>query len=175
MIKAVAIVIVAIIVAILIYAASKPDVTIVERSIVIKATPEKIFALINDFHQWDKWTPYNKDPAMKKTYSANTSGKGAAYAWEGNSAVGKGDISITESEPPARIAFNLHMIKPFEGNNHVVFALKAAGDSTAVSWILEDKQSYFVKILGIFLNIDKMVGRDFEMGLANLKALAEKN
>lgn len=174
MIKVIGIAVIAVVVVILIYAASKPDVAHVERSVVIKAPPEKIFALINDFHQWDKWTPYNKDPAMKKTYSTNAVGMGASYAWEGNKEVGKGDITITESEPYARIAFNLHMISPFEGNNHVVFALKAAGDSTTVSWILEDRQSYLVKIMGTFLDIDKMVGRDFEAGLAKLNLAAEK-
>jgi uncharacterized protein YndB with AHSA1/START domain len=174
MLKVIGIAVVAIVVVILIHAASRPDIAHVERSIVIKAPPEKIFALIDDFRQWDQWTPYNKDPAMTKAYSASTRGVGARYAWEGNRSVGKGDITITESEPPARIAFNLHMIAPFEGNNHVVFALKAAGDSTTVDWILEDRPAYFVKVMGIFLDIDKMVGRDFETGLANLKAVAEK-
>lgn len=174
MLKVIGIALAAAVVAILIYAASKPDIAHVERSIVIKAPPERIFALIDDFRQWDKWTPYNKDPAMAKSYSTDTHGVGARYAWEGNRSVGRGDITITESEPPARIAFNLHMREPFEGNNHVVFALRAAGDSTTVDWILEDRPAYFVKVMGIFLDIDKMVGSDFEAGLAKLKAVAEK-
>jgi hypothetical protein len=158
----------------LIYAATKQDILHVERSIDIKAPREKIFGLINDFHQWEAWTPYNKDPEMKKTYSANSSGKGATYAWEGNKAVGKGEIAITESVGSSRIAFDLHMIKPFEGNNHVVFALKAAGGVTTVTWILEDKQAYFAKLMGVFINMDKMIGKDFEAGLTKLKSVAEK-
>lgn len=175
MLKAVVIVIVALFAIVLIYAATKPDDFHVERSVSIKAPPEKLFALINDFHLWNEWTPYNKDPAMKKTYSGSASGKGAAYAWAGNKEVGKGEIAITESEPSSRIAFDLHMIEPFEGHNHVVFALKAAGDSTSVSWIMEGTQAYFVKVMGIFFNMDKMIGKDFEVGLAKLKTVAEKS
>jgi len=160
--------------AILIYAATRPNTFHVERTIDIKASPEKLFGLINDFRQWDAWTPYNKDPAMKKTYSDKTSGKGASYAWEGNKEVGKGEIAITESEPNSRIAFDLHMIEPFEGRNHVVIALKAAGGTTTVTWILEDHHSYFLKLMSVFINMDKMIGNDFETGLARLKSIAEK-
>ena len=147
----------------------------IDKDITIKAPPEKIFGLINDFHQWGTWSPYNKDPAMKKTFSGAASGKGAAYAWEGNKEVGKGDISITESESPTRIAFDLHMIEPFEGRNHVVIALKPSGDATTVTWGMDGTQAFFVKIMGLFFSMDKMVGKDFEVGLANLKTLAEKN
>lgn len=174
MLKTFAIVIVALIVLVLIYAATKPDLFHVERSIDIKAKPEKVFGLINDFRQWDAWTPYNKDPAMKKTYGDKTSGSGATYAWEGNKEVGKGEIAITGSEPNSRITFDLHMITPFEGRNHVVFALKAAGDTTTVTWILEDQHTYFLKLLSVFLSMDKMIGKDFETGLAKLKIVAEK-
>ncbi len=172
--KTIAIAIIIIVLAILIYASTKPDVFHVERTIDIKASPEKLFGLINDFHQWDAWTPYNKDPAMKKTYSAKASGKGATYAWEGNKAVGQGEIAITESVAPSRIAFDLHMIKPFAGRNHVVFALKTTGGTTTVTWILEDKHTYFMKLMSVFLNMDKMIGKDFETGLAKLKSVAEK-
>jgi uncharacterized protein YndB with AHSA1/START domain len=174
MFKIIAIAAVAAVLVILIYAATRPDTLHVERTIDIKTSPEKLFGLINDFRQWDAWTPYNKDPAMKKTYSDKTSGKGASYAWEGNKEVGKGEIAITESEHNSRIAFDLHMITPFEGRNHVVFALKPAGDITTVTWILKDTQSYFVKLLCVFINMDKMIGKDFEVGLSRLKSIAEK-
>ena len=174
MIKTVAIAIFVLIAIVLVYAATKPNTFHVERSVNIKASPDRIFAFINDFHQWNDWTPYNKDPGMKKTFSENASGKGATYAWEGNKDVGKGDIAITESSPPARIAFDLHMIEPFEGRNHVVFALNAAGDSTNVTWSLDDTQAYFVRLMGVFVNMDKMIGKDFETGLARLKSVAEK-
>ena len=128
MLKIIVLVIVIVLVIILVYAATKPDELHVERAISIKAPPERIFALINDFRQWDGWTPYNKDPAMKKTYSGSASGKGAVYVWEGNSEVGKGEISITDATPSSRIAFDLHMIKPFEARNVVVFTLKAIAE-----------------------------------------------
>jgi len=174
MLKIFVLVIVALVVLILIYAATKPDNFHVERSINIKASPEKIFGLINDLHLWNEWTPYNKDPVMKKTYSGSASGKGAAYAWEGNKEVGKGEIAITESTPSSRIAFDLHMIEPFEGRNVATFTLNTAGDSTRVTWSLDDKQQFMVKVMGVFLNMDRMIGKDFEAGLANLKTVAEK-
>lgn len=159
---------------IVIYAATKPDTFHVERSINIKAPPEKIFPLLNDFHLWNDWTPYNKDPAMKKTYSGSDKGVGASYAWEGSKEVGKGNISITGATPPTKIEFDLHMIEPFEGRNKVVFTLNAAGDSTQMIWSLDDKQKLMVKVMGIFMNMDQMIGKDFEVGLAKLKVLAEK-
>lgn len=160
--------------AILAYAATKPDTFHVERSIDIKATPEKIFPLINDFHLWNDWTPYNKDPAMKKTFGGNASGVGATYAWEGNKDVGKGDITITATTPPEKIEFDLHMIEPFEGRNRVVFTLNPSGDATKVTWNLYDKQKFMLKVMGIFLNMDYMIGKDFEAGLAKLKLISEK-
>lgn len=174
MLKLIALAVVLLLAVILIYAATKPDLFHVERDIDIKAPPEKIFGLINDFRQWEAWSPYNKDPAMKGTYSTNTSGKGAHYAWEGNKDVGQGEITITDTTPPREIDMELHMIKPFEGRNHVVFSIEAAGDSTKVTWALEDQHTYFLKILSMFINMDKMIGNDFEVGLAKLKAVAEK-
>jgi uncharacterized protein YndB with AHSA1/START domain len=174
MLKIIVLAIVIVLVIVLVYAATRPDELHVERTISIKAPPEKIFALINDFRQWDGWTPYNKDPAMKKTYSGSASGKGAVYAWEGNSEVGKGEISITDAAPSSRIAFDLHMIKPFEARNVVVFTLKASGDSTEVMWGMDGRQNLIAKVMGLFFDMDRMVGKDFETGLARLKAIAER-
>ncbi len=174
MLKIIVIALVALLAIILIYAATRPDTIHVERSTNIKAAPEKIFPLINDFRLWDEWTPYNKDPAMKKTYSGSASGKGSMYAWDGNKDVGQGEISITDSTPPHEIALDLHMIKPFEGRNSVVFTLSKSGDSTQVTWSLVGKQNYIAKIMGLMFNMDKMVGGDFEVGLAKLKVVAEK-
>ena len=174
MLKIIVLVIVISLAIILVYAATRPDELHVERTISIKAPPEKIFALINDFRQWDGWTPYNKDPAMKKTYSGSASGKGAVYAWEGNSEVGKGEISVTDATPSSRIAFDLHMIKPFEARNVVVFTLKASADSSEVMWAMDGRQNLMAKVMGLFFDMDKMVGKDFETGLARLKAIAEK-
>ncbi len=174
MFKLIVIVVVVLLLAIFIYAWSKPDTFHVERSISIRAPQEKLFAIINDFHQWNEWTPYNKDPAMKKTYSGSANGKGAVYAWEGNKEVGQGEITITDTTPPKEVVLALHMIKPFEGRNRVVFSLDARGDSTTVTWTLEDRHTYLMKIMSMFINLDKMIGGDFEVGLAKLKTVAEK-
>lgn len=174
MLKLIVLVVVVLLAIVLVYAASRPDTIHVERSIDIKASPEKIFGLINDFRQWNDWTPYNKDPAMKKTCSGSASGKGAMYAWEGNKDVGKGEIAITGSEQNSRIALELHMIEPFEARNSVVFSLSKAGDSTSVTWSLVGKQNFMSKLMGLIFDMDKMIGGDFEAGLAKLKAVAER-
>lgn len=174
MLKIIGFAIVILIAAVLIFAATRPDDLHVERSIGIKAAPEKIFALINDFHNWNDWTPYNKDPAMKKTFSGADRGVGAVYAWEGNKNVGRGSITITESVPSTKIAFNLDMLEPFEGHNKVAFRLQPGSDGTQVIWSLDDKTPYIGKLMGVFMSMDKMIGGDFEVGLAKLKVLAEK-
>lgn len=175
MFKKIVIVVVVIIAGILIFAATKPDTFRVQRAADIKAPPEKIFALINDFKAWPAWSPWEKkDPAMKRTYGAVTRGKGATYAWEGNSDVGEGSMAITESTPPSKLAMKLDFVKPFEGHNRVEFTLEPKGDMTNVTWAMQGPTPYFAKIIHVFINMDTMVGKDFESGLANLKAAAEK-
>lgn len=159
---------------VLLYASTKPDSFHVERSVRISAPPDAIFPLINDLHRWDAWTPYNKDPAMKKTYSGSTAGVGARYAWEGNKQVGQGEISIREAQPPQLLVFDLHMIKPFEGRNVATFSLTPDGDGTRVTWSLDDKHRLVHKVMGIFLNLDTMIGKDFAVGLAQLKTVVEQ-
>ncbi len=175
MLKLFALLILALIAIVLIYAAARPGAFHVERSIMIKARPEKIFPLINDFHLWDDWTPYNKDPAMKKNLSGAPAGPGATLAWEGNKEVGKGEISITKSAQPHRVELDLHMIEPFEGRNQVAFTLEPKGEGTSVVWAMDGTMSYPAKLIGLFMDMDKMVGGDFEVGLSRLKTLAEKN
>ncbi len=174
MLKLILIAVVVIIAAILIYATTKPDTFHVERSISIKAAPEKIFAIINDFHLWNEWTPYDRDPAMKKTYGGSATGKGATYAWEGNSDVGQGDIAITDTSPPNKVVLELHMIKPFEARNEVVFTLNPTGDSTNVTWGMDGKNNLISKVMGLFFSMDNMIGKDFEAGLAKMKTVAER-
>jgi len=160
---------------VLIFAATKPDVFRVERSTVIRAPADRVFVLINDFKQWEAWSPWEKkDPSMKRSYSANTAGKGATYAWEGNKDVGQGSMEISEAMAPARIRLKLDFVKPFEAHNTVTFTLTPQGDGTAVNWAMEGPTPYFAKIIHVFMNMDAMVGRDFEAGLASLKTLAEK-
>jgi hypothetical protein len=163
-----------VILGVLIYASSKPEVFHVERSVRIHATPDAIFPLINDLHRWEAWTPYDKDPAMKKTYSGSDAGVGAHYAWEGKKQVGQGEISIRETLPPNLLVFDLHMIKPFEGRNVATFSLDPDGDATRVTWSLDDKHKLMHKIMSIFLNLDHMIGKDFAVGLDRLKALVEQ-
>jgi len=175
MIKKIAIVIVLLIAGVLIFAATKPDTFRVQRSAGIKAPPEKVFAILNDFQKWGSWSPWEKkDPAMKRTWGAVTSGKGAKYAWEGNSDVGKGSMEIAESSPSSRLTIKLDFIEPFEAHNIVDFTLESKGDATNVTWAMQGDTPYFAKIIHVFINMDNMVGKDFEAGLANLKAAAEK-
>lgn len=175
MLKIIGIVIAVLIAGVLILAATKPDTFRVERSAAIKAPPEKVFALINDFKAWAAWSPWEKkDPAMKRTFGATTSGKGATYGWEGNKDVGTGSMTITESAPSTKLALNLDFLKPFEAHNIAEFTLSAQGDTTNVTWAMHGPANFMTKIMHVFMNMDKMVGPDFEAGLANLKAAAEK-
>ena len=175
MIKIIALVVVAAIAAVLIFAATKPDVFRVQRAASIKAPPDKVFPFINDFKRWDAWSPWEKkDPAMKRSFGATTGGKGATYAWEGNKDVGQGSMEITQSVPSSRIALKLDFVKPFEGHNVVEFTLEPKGDATQVTWTMAGETPYFAKIIHVFVNMDSMVGKDFEAGLANLKSIAEK-
>ena len=175
MLKTIAIIAGVVIAAILILAATKPDTFRVQRSITIKAPPEKIFPLINDFHSWVLWSPYEKkDLAMKKTYSSKAAGTGATYAWQGDKNVGKGSMEITKSVAPSNIVIALDFFEPFEAHNTAEFSLDANGDSTLVTWSMQGPSPYISKIMQLFFNMDKMVGADFEVGLAELKTLAEK-
>jgi uncharacterized protein YndB with AHSA1/START domain len=174
MLKIIGIVVAVLIAGVLILAATKPDTFRVERSASIKAPPEKVFAFINDFDRWGAWSPWEKkDPAMKRTFGAK-SGKGATYAWEGNKDVGQGRMEIAESVPPSRVTIKLDFVKPFEAHNIVNFTLEPKGDMTQVRWAMQGDTPYLAKIIHVFLDMDSMVGKDFEAGLANLKAATEK-
>lgn len=163
----------------LILAATKPDTFTVRRATTVKAPPETIFPLINDFHQWGTWSPYEtKDPAMKRTYSGAASGKGAVYAWQGNKNVGSGRMEILDSSVPSKIVIKLDFFAPFEGHNTAEFTMLPQGDATNattnVTWLMHGPSRFMGKIMHVFINMDRMVGKDFEIGLANLKRLAEK-
>ena len=174
MIKIIAFVIVVLVVAVLMYAATRPDTFRIQRATRINASPEKIFALINDYHRWGSWSPYEKlDPDMKRTYSGAANGTGAVYEWEGNSKAGKGRMEIADSLPPSQVAIKLDFVKPFEAHNLVQFTLQPMGGSTDVSWAMQGPSPYMMKLMHVFINMDRMVGKDFEVGLANLKAVAE--
>jgi len=164
---------------ILIYAATRPDTFRVQRSASIKAPPEKIFPLINDLRSWGAWSPYEKkDPAMKRTFSGPPSGKGAVYEWDGDKNVGKGRMEITEATPPNKVLIKLDFIKLFEGHNTAEFTMEPKGDNTVVTWAMYGPCPYMAKVMGVvmglFMNMDDMIGNDFAAGLASLKAAVEK-
>jgi uncharacterized protein YndB with AHSA1/START domain len=166
--------VVALVGGVLLYAATKPDTFHVQRSINIQAPPEKIFAVLNDFHQSASWSPYEKkDPAMKRAFSGPESGKGAVYQFEGNKEVGKGRLTITDTTPSSKVVIALDMDEPFEGHNIVEYTLNAKGGSTDVTWAIHGQQPFIGKVISLFIDCDKMIGKDFEVGLANLKAVSE--
>jgi uncharacterized protein YndB with AHSA1/START domain len=160
---------------VLVYATTRPDAFRIERMASIKAPPDRIFALINDFRSWRSWSPYEKlDPNMKRSLSGAPSGKGAVYAWESEGKAGAGRMEITDAAPPSKVAIKLDFTKPFEAHNWAEFTLDPEGDTTTVTWAMHGPSPYIAKVMGIFVDMDHMIGRDFETGLANLKALAEK-
>jgi hypothetical protein len=160
---------------ILIVAAIKPNAFSIQRATIVKAAPERIFPLINDFHQWGTWSPYeNKDPAMKRSYSGAASGQGAVYAWEGNKNVGSGRMEILQATAPSKIVIKLDFFAPFEGHNTAEFTMLPQGDATNVTWLMHGPLPFMGKVMHVFINMDRMVGKDFEAGLINLKRLTEK-
>jgi uncharacterized protein YndB with AHSA1/START domain len=160
---------------ILILAATKPDTLRVQRATAIKAPPEKIFPLINDFHQWGSWSPYEtKDPAMKRSFSGTASGRGAVYAWDGNKNVGSGRMEILDATVPSKIVIKLDFFTPFEGHNTAEFTMLPQGDATNLTWLMHGPAAFMSKVMQVFINLDHMIGKDFEAGLANLKRLTEK-
>jgi carbon monoxide dehydrogenase subunit G len=174
----VALLVIAVIV-ILLIALQKPDTFRVQRSIGIKAPPDKIFPFISDFSNWPSWSPYEKkDPAMQRTMGnaapgAAPAGKGATYEWNGDKNVGHGRMEILEAQPE-KIVIKLDFYTPFEAHNTAEFTLVPKGAETEVTWAMHGPAPLMNKVMSTLMNLDKMVGGDFEVGLANLKTLAEK-
>ena len=159
---------------VLVYATTRPDTLHVQRAAIINAPPDKIAPLISDFHRWSAWSPYeNIDPALKRNYSGAAGGRGAVYEWQGNMQAGQGRMEITEASA-SRVTIKLDFIKPLEGHNIATFTLVPEGPATKVSWTMDGPSPYIGKVIGVFINMDTMIGKDFETGLANLKAVAEK-
>jgi uncharacterized protein YndB with AHSA1/START domain len=175
MLKKILIAVAVFIVGVLGYAAMQPNEFRVERSVAIKAPPDKIYPLIADFHRWSDWSPWEKlDPAMKRTFSGPASGQGAVYEWVGNSDVGSGRMEITALTPPSKVEIKLDFITPFEGHDLTVFSLAPQGDQTKVTWTMSGPNLFISKVMGIFVSMDTMIGKDFEKGLSQMKAAAEK-
>jgi uncharacterized protein YndB with AHSA1/START domain len=157
------------------YAATKPDTFRVERALDIKAPPEKIYSILTDFRQSPQWSPYEKkDPGMKRSFGGAPTGKGSTYEWDGDSNVGAGRLEIAEVAPAKRVTIKLDMIRPFAASNVVDYTLEPKGDTTHVTWSMQGAMPYPAKVISVLVDMDKMVGSDFEVGLANLKSYAEK-
>jgi uncharacterized protein YndB with AHSA1/START domain len=175
MLKIAGILIVALVGGFLVYLVTRPDSFRIQRTTLIKAPPEKIFPLINDLQRWPAWSPFEKkDLGMKRRLSGAPSGKGAVYEWDGNKDIGQGRMEITDTAPPSRVTLKLDFTRPFEAHNIVDFTLEPRGDSTQVTWAIHGPSPFMSKVMGVVINMDKMVGKDFEAGLADLKAISEK-
>jgi hypothetical protein len=173
MIKTFALVAAAAVVLLLVYAATRPDSFRVVRSTTVQAPPARLHGLINDLHQFNSWNPFTRnDPKMRGSYSGAVAGPGAAYDFEGGKN-GSGSIRIVGSAP-TEVAMELHMIKPMEARNQVVFTLVPRGGATEVTWAMNCASPFIGKLFGVFINMDRMIGRDFEAGLADLKLQAER-
>jgi uncharacterized protein YndB with AHSA1/START domain len=152
----------------------KSDEFRIERSKVIAAAPQDIFALIEDFQNWARWSPYEKlDPKMARTFSSPSHGKGASYAWESKGRGGVGRMEILEVVPTSKVVIELVFAKPMKTRNEAQFVLVPQGRATRVTWIMTGRHTALSKLMHKVLGLDKMIGRDFEAGLADLKAAAE--
>lgn len=165
----------AVIVVILIIASTKPNDFKIERSATINAPADVVFAQVNDLHRWQIWSPWSKkDPAAKVAYAGPDAGLGAGFSWDGNSEVGAGTMTIVESVPASAVRFKLDFTRPFAATNAAEFTFKPEGNQTTVTWSMSGKNNFVGKLMSVFINCDKMVGGEFEKGLGDLKALAEK-
>lgn len=173
-INLVLVVIVFVAIGILILAANKPDVFRLQRSIVIDAMPERIFPLINDLRAHEAWNPFdNSDPDTRKTHAGAAQGAGAVYEWNGKGQAGTGRLSILESDPCSRIGMRLEMLKPFKTSNQVTFTLVPEDAATHLTWSMQGPVPYPAKIMHTLFDMDRMIGKQFEAGLMNLKNIAE--
>jgi hypothetical protein len=174
MLRKVRIALAAIVIAFLGLVAMQPAEFRIARATTVAAPASVVFAQVNDFHKWEPWNPWAKlDPAIEQTYEGAPAGTGAIYTWIGNSEVGEGRMTMTESRPNDLIRINLEFLKPFAGTSTAEFTFKAEGDQTAVTWSMAGKNNFIAKALCLFMNMDRMIGGQFEKGLARMKAVAE--
>jgi hypothetical protein len=170
-----AIAVLGVVVALLVVVATRPAAFHIERSVLIQAPPENSFAQVNDFHAWSAWSPYEKlDPKMERTYSGAPSGVGAAYGWKSESGnVGEGSMLIEQSDRPSQIVIRLEFTKPFAATNTASFSFAPTPAGSKVTWAMDGNNNFMGKAASLFMNMDRLVGNDFERGLAALKTLAE--
>jgi len=174
MLKIILITIAVIVVVFLVVVALQPSEFRVARSTTISGPAPAVFAQVNDFHKWEAWNPWGKiDPAMKQTYEGAPAGIGAIYTWVGNNEVGEGRMTLTESRPNDLIRIKLEFMKPFAATNTAEFTFKPEGNQTAVTWSMSGKNNLMAKAIHLFMNMDKMIGGQFEKGLAEMKSVVE--
>jgi len=153
----------------------RPSTYVVQRSATISAPPNIVFAQINDLRAWDAWSPWSKlDPNSKTTFSDPSAGKGASFSWDGNDRIGAGTMTILESKPDEIVAIDQEFTRPFAGKSRVAFVLRPEGMGTVVQWKMDGVNDFIGKAICMFMDMDAMVGKDFEQGLANLKAVTEQ-
>jgi hypothetical protein len=154
--------------------ATRPSEFHIERSVSIGAPPQAVFPLINDFHAWTAWSPWEHlDPAMKREYSGSSEGPGAGYSWSGNDEVGVGSMLITDARPAQEVTIRLEFKEPWQATNMTTFSMRPAATGTQLTWGMDGENNFMVKAVSLFMDMDAMVGKDFELGLSNLKRLAE--
>ncbi|PZO64648.1 MAG: polyketide cyclase [Pseudoxanthomonas suwonensis] len=174
MLKKVLLALVLVVAGIAVYAWTRPDTFTVERSIRIDAPPQRIYPLIADFRQWQRWSPWEKlDPAMERMHEGPSSGAGARYSWKGNDSVGSGQMTITAAAMPRRVDINLQFIEPMASSSKTRFDITPDGGGSAVRWTMTGDSPYFLKLMSVFANLDTMLGKDVETGLMQLKQAAE--
>lgn len=175
MLKKILIVLALIIVVCVVVVAVQPSQFRVSRSAVMAAPASAVYEHVNDLHKWETWSPWAKlDPNMKGTYDGPPSGVGAAYSWAGNGDVGEGKMTITESRPNELVKIRLEFLKPMAGTSDAEIAFKPEGDKTSVSWTMTGENNFIGKAMCLVMNMDKMVGGQFEAGFASLKSIVEK-
>ena len=173
---AVAAVIIALVIVLLIVVALRPADFRISRRISTAAPASAVFPHVNDLSKWREWSPWEKlDPNLKRTYEGPAAGVGAGYAWEGNPQVGQGRMTITESRPSDLVRIRLEFIKPFQATNTSEFSFERAGSDTVITWSMSGRNNFMAKAFGLLMNMDKLIGKDFEKGLARLKTIAEAN
>lgn len=172
MLSTILLIIVVAVIAVLIYAATRPDAFKIERTTRISASPDKVFPLIADLHAFNTWNPFAKSDPTTRIYRGAQSGVGAAYDWAGGKS-GAGSMVVTEATSPSRVAMDLHFTKPMVANKKVLFTLTPAGNAVDVSWAMTGTSPFLHKLFGLFFSMEKMVGGEFVKGLAGLKAMAE--
>ncbi len=164
----------ALIVVLLVVISTRPDSFRVERSAQVSAPAAAVFPLINDFHKWELWSPFEKlDPGMKKTFEGAPAGRGAVYAWAGNDKAGEGRMTVVDCKAYERVNIKLEFLKPFAATNQAIFTLQPSQGGTRVTWAMEGKNNFMSKAMSLFMSMDSMVGGEFEKGLASLNAAAQ--